>query len=265
MNKSNIAIVTTVVNFELYNITSKFFPSGISKYVIDGRNGMHGIDSIFYMFDKLSNKNIDWLILADEDVVFNDSNLVFSILQKMNEEQICVSGVRDGGVISHRHYNPIMVNTFFVIINFKEILEIWDKSAVRKNQYILSDEFKMKQGELKGGFNIDSLYEPYYCFFLWLKRNNKRFLYLEAQMLDDGISNNILFEGKVFACHTWYARSYKVNKKHTDRINKILHQLKNEVALTILDTNIIIFKDRFFYMKMKLKKGFNRVVNKLKK
>lgn len=117
MDKSNIAILTTVVNFELYGITSKLFPSGVKKYVIDGRNGMHGIYTINYMFNKLLDKNIDWLILADEDVIFNNSDIVFSIIKKMKEENICVSGVRDGGVIKHRHYNPVVVNTFFTIIN----------------------------------------------------------------------------------------------------------------------------------------------------
>ena len=66
MDKSNIAILTTVVNFELYAITSNLFPIGIRKYAIDGRNGMHGIHSIIFAFNKLLNKNIEWLILADE-------------------------------------------------------------------------------------------------------------------------------------------------------------------------------------------------------
>ena len=132
MNKSNIAILTTVVNFELYKITSKFFPQGIKKYVIDGRDGMFGIHSIYYMFDNLANRDIDWLILADGDVVFKDGNVVFSIIDKMNAEDFYVCGIRDGGIISHRIYNPNMVNTFFTIINFKKILKIWDKKEIRK-------------------------------------------------------------------------------------------------------------------------------------
>ena len=134
MPKSTIAILTTVANFELYGMTSRLFPKDIKKYVIDGRNGMHGIHSIYYMFKKLSNKDIDWLILADEDVIFKDSHVVFSIIDKMKEEQISVCGVRDGGVIAHRHFNPLMVNTFFTIINFKEILKIWNKNELKKQQ-----------------------------------------------------------------------------------------------------------------------------------
>ena len=61
-DKKKIALLTTVSNFELYAKTSKRFPKGIRHFVIDGRNGMHGIDSVFYMFKKLKNLNIKWLI-----------------------------------------------------------------------------------------------------------------------------------------------------------------------------------------------------------
>jgi hypothetical protein len=39
IDKSKIAIITTVANFDLYNKTSLFFPVGIRKYVIDGTKG----------------------------------------------------------------------------------------------------------------------------------------------------------------------------------------------------------------------------------
>lgn len=262
MNKSNIAILTTVANFELYRITSNLFPNGIKKYVIDGRNGMHGIHSINYMFEKLSNKNIDWLILADEDVIFKDANSVFSIIQKMDEDEICVCGIRDGGVISHRNYNPIMVNTFFTIINFKEISIIWNKTEVKKHQYILPFEFKIDVSKLNGLFDIKSLYEPYYCFFLWLKRNGKSFLYLDAHLMGDGISNSILFNNHEFAYHTWYARSYNVNDKHTKRINSILNNMNICIYSSKIELNIEIFKDSLFYFRMRLKKLFKRLGNR---
>lgn len=263
MNKSNIAILTTVINFELYSITSKLFPIGIRKYVIDGRNGMHGIHSLYYMFRKFKGNDVDWLILADEDVVFKNSNVVFSIIQKMKDENICVSGIRDGGVIKHRKYNPIMVNTFFTIINFKEILETWNKREVQKNQYILPHELKINASHFNESFDINSLYEPYYCFFLWLKRKDKKFLYLEAQMLEDTISNSILFMGEEFAYHTWYARSFNVNKQHTDRINKILDQIKMN-GLNVEVEKPEIFKDKTFYTRRIINKTFKRFLNKIK-
>lgn len=263
MNKANIAILTTVINFELYAITSNLFPIGIRKYVIDGKNGMHGIYSIYYMFKKLSNKKIDWLILADEDVIFKNSEIVFSIIEKMDAENISVCGIRDGGVIKHRQYNPHVVNTFFLIINFKEISKEWNKDEVKRNQYISPLEFKIDKDELKGEFDLNSLYEPYYCFFLWLKRKGKKFLYLDANMLDDTISNNILFDGKELAYHTWYARSYNVNKKHTNRINSVFNNMNVGINSMEIDSNTVIFKDSLFYYKMELSKLYKRFVNRL--
>ena len=127
---NNIAILSTVVNFDLYQKSSPLFPKGIPKYVIDGRNGMHAMDSIRYMFKKLKDQNIDWLIMADEDVFFIDSNLVFSLIEKMEASNYSVCGVRDGGIIPHRIQNPYAINTFFSILNFKEISALWNEKEV---------------------------------------------------------------------------------------------------------------------------------------
>ena len=263
MDKSNIAILTTVVNFELYAITSNLFPMGIRKYAIDGRNGMHGIHSIIFAFNKLLNKNIEWSILADEDVIFKNANVVYSIINKMEEENISVCGIRDGGVIKHRQFNPHLVNTFFTILNFKEISSEWNKSEIKKHQYILPNEFKFNENIFKEPFDVKSLYEPYYCFFLWLKRKDKKFLYLEAQMLNDNISNTILYNGEPFAYHTWYARSYNVNEKQTNRINSILDNMNIDINSTKIDSNILIIKDLLFYYKMELSKLYKRFINRM--
>jgi len=99
MDNSKIAILSTVINKELYQKSSQLFPQNIQKYVIDGSNGMHGLDSIFYMMKKLKGKGIEWLIMADEDVLFVNSKGVFSIIEEMESNGYLVSGVRDGGVI----------------------------------------------------------------------------------------------------------------------------------------------------------------------
>lgn len=263
MNKPNIAILTTVANFDLYNITSKLFPENVNKYIIDGRDGMHGIYSINYMFEKLKHEKIDWLIMADEDVIFNNSNAVFSIINKMEEERFTVAGVRDGGVVKHRKFNPFMINTFFSIINFKEVLSIWDKKSMLKNQYLTKDEFSDKDLDLNSEYDIHNLYEPYYCFYLWLKRKNKKFLYLDAKMYHDNITNTVLFNDSVFLYHTWFARSYAVNKKHTKRIDTILSQLDVAVFAEKEDENIVVFKDANFAKRQKVKKLFKKIKNKL--
>ena len=120
---TNIAILTTVANFELFKKTSRLFPQDIPQYVIDGRNGMHGIHSILYMFKKLKGEGIEWLIMADEDLIFQKPEEIFDLIVYMRDHKFTVAGIRDGGVIKHRDKNPYAINTFFSVINFQEILK----------------------------------------------------------------------------------------------------------------------------------------------
>jgi hypothetical protein len=262
MDNSNIAILSTVINKELYKKSSQLFPLNIRKYVIDGTNGMHGLDSIFYMMHKLKGKGIDWLIMADEDVLFENPEMVFDIIQKMESQNFTVCGVRDGGLISHRKENPCVINTFFSIINFKEIELIWDENEVLKNNYTIDNEFDDDLRSLKGAFDVKSIYEPYYCFYLWLRRKEKQFLFLDTDQpfVDDEITNAVYFEDKVLLYHTWYARSYGINKKHTDRINKILELLKFENKII---SNPIVFKHKTFFIIKSIKKLYKRMLMKI--
>lgn len=38
----------------------------------------------------MKNKNIDWLIMADEDVLFKDTAIIFDIISKMKTENYTV-------------------------------------------------------------------------------------------------------------------------------------------------------------------------------
>jgi len=257
IDNSKIAILTTVVNFELYQKTAKLFPRDIQKYVIDGRNGMHGIDSIFYMMQKLRNKGIEWLIMADEDVIFTESSVVFLIIEEMKKNNFVISGIRDGGMINHRNYNPFVINTFFSILNFEEIENNWNKNKVIKNQYIIVNEFNDDLSKLNERFDVQSIYEPYYCFYFWLWREMKKILFLDASMHTDTITNSVLFNNKTFLYHTWYARSYGNNEKHTIRINSILNESLTGSTNNAVD--YILFKDRLYYIKSKLKKTLKKI------
>jgi len=79
IEKDKIAIVTTVGNFDLYNRTINFFPTGIKIYMVDGTKGFYGIRSLLFFIEKLKNSGIDWLIMADEDVVFKKPEYVFDL------------------------------------------------------------------------------------------------------------------------------------------------------------------------------------------
>jgi hypothetical protein len=262
MDNSTIAILSTVINKELYQKSFQLFPKNIQKYVIDGTNGMHGLDSIFFMMQKLKGKGIEWLIMADEDVLFENSNMVFDIIKKMEADNYTVCGIRDGGFISHREYNPYLINTFFSIINFKEIDAIWNKKEILRNQFITKNEFKDDLSNLKGIYDEQSLYEPYYCFYLWLRRNNKQFLFLDTNQpfQEDSITNAVYFEDKVLMYHTWYARSYGINKKHTDRINRILEILKFENKEILVS---VVFKHKYFFIVRKFRKLNKRILMRI--
>lgn len=266
MDKYKIALLTTVANFSLYKKSSILFPSNCQKYIIDGTNGMHGIYSILYMMKKLKGKDINWLIMADEDVIFSNSNLVFEIIDEMKEKQITVCGIRDGGMIIHRKQNPFVINTFFSILNFKEIENSWNKNEVLQNQFIKEHEFDDDYFNLPYDLDVKSIYEPYYCFFFWLRRQGKKFLFLDSKMNDDGISNHVFYNNKEILCHTWYARSYGINEKHTKRIDSILNKF-NDFILTkkTVTNNTIYFKKTTFAAEQFLLKYWKKIERKLYK
>ena len=260
----NIAIISTVVNFDLYRKSAPLFPKEIPKYVIDGRNGMHAMDSICYLFKKLKNKKIDWLIMADEDVLFVDPNAVFALIDEMEKGDYTVCGVRDGGVIPHRVQNPYGINTFFSVINFAAINKIWNEGEVLQHQYIQKDEFDDNLSELKGDFSKESLFEPYYCFYFWLRRMGKKFLFLEATVPfeEDPITNLVKdTNGNPILYHTWYARSYGSNEKHTKRINTIFEKVTEHSNDSVQP---IIFKDQTYAFRKYLSKLIWSVKTKLK-
>ena len=263
MERSKTAILSTVINFELYAKSSLLFPDEVQKYVIDGRSGMYGIESLCYMMKKLGNKDIDWLIMADEDVLFQDRDAVFNLIVKMEQEGIMFAGVRDGGVIKHRNNCPFVINTFFSILNFKELKRIWNRQEMLANQYVHEDEFKDEISQLPYPYNSKSLYEPYYCFYFWLRRLGKKALFLDAEMpfAGDDITNTVLdTEGKRILYHTWYARSYGKSEKHTSRIDSVFELIDKE------HKNIsqpVVFKDTTFALRKYVNKQLRRIKNKI--
>ncbi|MFE3869505.1 hypothetical protein ACFX5E_15680 [Flavobacterium sp. LS2P90] len=260
---SNIAILSTVINKELYQKSSQLFPKNIQKYVIDGTQGMYGLDSIFYMMKKLKGKGIDWLVMADEDVLFVNTKCIFSIIEEMKLNDYLVCGVRDGGIIQNRHNSPYVINTFFSIINFKELELMWNKQEVLKNNYILENEFDDDLDKLKGNYEITKLHEPYYCFYFWLRRKGKKILFLDATtpFIEDRLTTAVIdTSGEVFIYHTWYARAYGISKTHTDRINKIFELLKFENKIV---RKPIVFKHKTFFIIKSSRKFYKRIIMRI--
>ena len=104
---------------------------------------------------------------------------------------------------------------FFSILNFREVESMWNKEEVLKNQYIEENEFNDDLSNLPYGYDVLNCYEPYYCFYFWLRRKNKKTLFINSTMCSDSISNLVSHKNEEFLCHTWYARSYGINDKHS--------------------------------------------------
>lgn len=195
IDKTTVAIVTSVASFDLYSKTATLFPHDIDKIVINGNTGMYGINSIYYMFEKLKKKKYEWVIMADEDVFFYDSKEIFSLIDYMimNDYDIC--GVRDGGVVKHRFHNPEVVNTFFSILNFQKILSKFNLEEVKKCQKFFPELYENKDySSFEFEHDIKSLKEPYYCFYFWAHLNHFNFLFLNTinPVGDDDTANIIL-------------------------------------------------------------------------
>ena len=262
IDKSRIAIVTTVVSFKLYKKTATLFPKGIDKIVIDGTTGLYGINSIKTIFRKKIFKKYDWIILADEDVFFYDSNLVFKLIEQMQEQKYSICGVRDGGVIKHRFDNPLAVNTFFCIIDYKEIVKEFTFDKVLECQRFFPELYLNEDySNLPYEYNIKSLKEPYYCFYFWLKLNRHKFLYLETvnPVDEDEFGNIILSENnEKIAFHSWYARAYDVNEKHTKRINSVLNNF-DLINAKIKSNDYSIVRFPFYNWKKRIKKFIKKI------
>tara|TARA_B100000929_G_scaffold111367_1_gene88218 strand:+ start:464 stop:1291 length:828 start_codon:yes stop_codon:yes gene_type:complete len=267
INLSEIALLTTVANFDLYKKTRPYQPAGIRKLVIDGREGMYGLDSLLYTFEKLPLEDIKWLILADEDVLFLENNALLEIIKEMDSANYTVAGIRDGGTMPNRRHNPYVPNTFFCILDFLAISKIYNRKEIQKQQFINADEFREDLAGLKVGFDRTSLYEPYYRFFLWLKRKDYKFLFLKADLLDpdtDELSTEVYgLNKKRILIHTWYARAYGKNETQTKRIDAILEAYAP--SSNSKPNEAEIYKDHFYKYKLGFRKLRRRVQTKFGK
>ena len=83
-------------------------------------------------------------------------------------------------------------------------------------------------------------------------------------MHEDSIANSIQLNGNTFLYHTWHARSYGKNEKHTKRIDFILNENKNTIEKGINKQDYILYKAPFFALQQKSNKLLKRIKRKLK-
>ena len=241
-NIFNIGTLSTVVNFDLYHRSAALFPNEVPKFVIDGTNGTYGIDSIRLLFGRTPKLDIDYLVCFDEDFILTDFNIIKELIKFMEHNDIDIAGVRDGGIITHREHHPLCLNTFFNVINYRKISEKWSWKIVSSHQKIIEGEFDNENlSSLAYKYNLSSLFEPYYCFYLWALRSGSKILYLDAFMCDDNISNTVIWNNKLVGYHTWYARKYQKDTAQTSRIDRLFNQCvtRNLIKGTDIEYTVI--------------------------
>ena len=104
-------------------------------------------------------------------------------------------------------------------------------------------------------------------FFLWLKRKNHKFLFLNADLLHpdtDELATEVYdLDNKPFLIHTWYARAYWKNAAQTKRIDTIIDSYAPDSNDHAEEAEV--YKDEFFKYKLGFRKLKKRIQNKLGK
>jgi hypothetical protein len=233
-----VKIVSNYINEELYKESKSFYEKVdfIEHIKINGSGGLYGLSFFEYVIKNID--SCDWMIYIDEDCFITDTNAMLDLLFYQIKNNISFSGMPDGGVISHRFHNPISINAFFTIINLKFLrtfynpninqfynkdLDVFIPNNLLKTNIKQEEKFSrtIAEGYKPYGIIYDN-FEPYYKIFFSMLRNNCKYLYLDAYDSDLDDLTTILknHEGKEFAYHTWFARSYH---SHKNRINNVIN------------------------------------------
>ncbi|AVR43837.1 hypothetical protein C7S20_00310 [Christiangramia fulva] len=259
VNKEKIAIITTVANWELYNKTKHFFPTGIRVFAIDGTSAFYGVKSMTFFMKKLKKYDLDWLVMADEDVIFENPEKIFNLIEYLDKNNYTVAGVSEADRIGEQSKHPYVINTFFGILNLREIYKIYNEKEMLANQYAIDNEFpKQVEGFRRYEHPMTSLAESYYCFFLWLRRKGKKTKFLKiTRPLENDLLTTAVHDhtNTVLLYHTWFARFYSLDTFHKKRIDKVIKKGKFNSE----NSKIILLKNHSHDIKFFFYKYFRRL------
>lgn len=216
-----IKIYTRSANIELFHYSQKLINLPYK------RRRLCGTTADGYFYKMIEDDESDIVINIDEDAFVLDNSSLCSLLYYVINNNIVCCGIRDGGVLDIRPYNPIVMNPFFNIINLKAIREKYSiediinfdysnhkKELIRK----LPEEFRNNNG-----LEFDR-YEPYYNFFFWIAYNFKT-LYLDVSTHKDGFTTIVYNHNQIpLLYHTWWSRMYGKDKNQTRRIQNVIEE-----------------------------------------
>lgn len=220
MDNNRIKIVINSNHPELFEISKSFCDNlPFEVLLVDGSGGMYGFWYLEYIKNNL---DCDWIISIDEDCFIIDTKGVLDLLQYQIDNDFSFSGMPDGGVANHRVANPIAINTFFTIINMKKLREV----DINNSSY--DDDLKnfFPKELIKTDYQFNN-FEPYYCIFFSMLRNNNKPLYLDAYDFEMDNFSTVLknHNGIDIAIHSWMSRAWG-NIENKERILKIIEIAK---------------------------------------
>lgn len=222
----DIVFVTTTLHTKWLGyqqqLLEKHFPNS-DRVVVDGTNFLRQWPNAwFWWIENIKGRKEKWYIHVDEDFFLENSEEVYSLLEKMESEGYDLAGTSDG--FSHfRGNNPVALNSFFMVgkvkdldlfnVDLEQLRFMMDGNEWKNNLGIqyeqkYSEDFKYPHNKAseQGWNSFDG--EPYYLFFWLLKQNNKKFYYLYPFFDPRFKSTNprILENSPDIGIHLWYTR-----------------------------------------------------------
>lgn len=226
IDKSSIIAIRNYINREVLEKTKL---TKLPSIEIFGGNYLYGKKLLEKCFlrDRLQDK-FDYIVFVDEDCFIYDENIVFDIINDMEENDMDICGMPDGSVSLMRHHRNDVPNLFFTLFKCKKIREI---SESEYNEYTVPCDLY----ESDKTVSCDA-FEPYYKMLCFLRYELKmNFMALndisddDCQVLNGNtMYSTTIFYGKNKLCiHCWYSRKYDIEEVK-NRINNILNKALNE-------------------------------------
>jgi hypothetical protein len=206
--------------------------------------------SWFYWIEPVKKSGAKYFVHLDEDFFIENPEELRRLIQKMEDEDLSVSGTSDA-YNQHRGFNPIVFNTFFMVGKVSDLIECFTIDPETLNIRWEDDGWKNNSGMLyKEEYGSDFVYpyekmgndefyhldrEPWYIFFWLLKEKNKKFHYLYPRFNERFKSTDpaVDADSESIGIHMWYSRQWHLEmpvfettqiKRYTDVGNYLLEK-----------------------------------------
>ncbi|HKI32088.1 MAG TPA: hypothetical protein VKA46_09480 [Gemmataceae bacterium] len=197
-----LAIATRSMNDFLYAASGELLGLRCPRYRLTGTDN-------FGYFRELLRLDADWVISLDEDAFVFDPGRLLGLVRVMEEGGYAACGMLDGGVVPIRRHNPAACNAYFNVFDLRRVRPVWEawdrvRLATHRREY----EGLVAPFARRTTFAFDH-FERYYGAFFSLLDAGARFLYLDAEEWQDGVSTLLKDTvGAPLLLHCWYTRHW---------------------------------------------------------